>query len=257
MARLSGQLNKKIQIEDIIAMPNGYSRSPKLLKGALVKLSEEFLGVVPNIIVFQYNPEKMTRDLTPSSADAQTEGKGGGRWGIATRDAPFDPGEKFSLSLILDAADALEEPDNHPVAVISGVADRIAALEMLLYPVGDNLLGEISSTLFGSGKAVPRYSVPIVLFVWGPGRILPVRLTSFSVEEQAFSPTLFPIQATVTVGLQVLIEQSFEIKKLGRKKTAGDELAITAYRYTRKQREALARANLANSAESILGMLPF
>ena len=232
-------------------MPSGYSRSPKILKGAFVKLSEEFLGPVPNIIVFQYNPEKIKRDLTPSSA----ESKSGGRWGEETTAEPFDPGEKFDLTLELDATDALEEPEEHPVAVVSGVADRISALEVLLYPVGDSLLGEVVSSLFGSGDAVPRGSVPIVLFIWGPGRILPVRLTSFSVDEQAFSPTLYPIRASVTVGLQVLTDQTF--KKLGRKLSASEELAITAYKYTRGQREVLARANLANSAESILGMLPF
>ncbi len=232
-------------------MPTGYTRSPKLLKGAFVKLSEEFLGPVPNIIVFQFNPETVSRTLTPSSAT----GKEGGRWGEETTAEPFDPGEEFNLKLELDATDALEEPESHPVAVISGVADRIAAMEMLLYPVGDSLLGEALPSLFGSGDAVPRGSVPIVLFVWGPGRILPVRLTSFSVEEQAFSPTLYPTRASVTVGLQILTEQAF--KKLGRKLSASEEFAITAYRYTRKQKEALARANIANNVESILGMLPF
>ncbi|MDL1963338.1 MAG: hypothetical protein LWW98_03195 [Deltaproteobacteria bacterium] len=232
-------------------MPNGYTRSPKLLKGAFVKLSEEFLGPVPDIIVFQYNPETIKRDLTPSSAESEF----GGRWGEETTAEPFDPGEKFDLTLEIDATDALEEPDKHPVAVVSGIADRISALEMLLYPVGDSLLGDLMPALFGSGDAVPRGSVPIVLFIWGPGRILPVRLTSFSVKEQAFSPSLYPIRASVTVGLQVLPDQVF--KKLGRKLSASEEMAVAAYKFTRGQREVLARTNLANSAESILSMLPF
>ena len=231
-------------------MANGYTRSPILLKGAFVKLSEEFLGPIPNIIVFQYNPEKITRTLTPSSDTEKGELKG-----TATTAAPFDPGEEFSLTLELDATDALEEPETHPVAAATGIADRISAIEHLLYPIGDSLLGDLLPSIFGSGDAVPRGSVPIILFVWGPGRILPVRLTSFSVEEQAFSPILYPTRASVTVGLQVLTEQSF--KKVDGKLTASEELAVTAYKYTRGQREVLARANLANSAESILSMLPF
>lgn len=232
-------------------MANGYTRSPKLLKGAFVKLSEEFLGPIPNIIVFQYNPEKITRTMTPSSPESKTGGKGG----EATTAEPFDPNEEFDLTLLLDATDALEEPESHPVAVVAGIADRISALEHLLYPVGDSLIGSLIPSVFGSGNAVPRGSVPIVLFVWGPGRILPVRLTKFSVDEQAFSPILYPTRASVTVGLQVLTYQTFE--KLGRKKTISEELAVVAYKFTRGQREILARANLANSVESILSMLPF
>lgn len=83
-----------------------------------------------NIIAFQYNPETLTRKLTPWSA-SEWQGE---RWGQENPSAqPFDPGETFTLTLELDATDALEDPDNHPVAVVSGVADRIAALEMLLF----------------------------------------------------------------------------------------------------------------------------
>jgi hypothetical protein len=232
-------------------MASGYSRSPKLLKGALVELSEPFLGPVPNVIVFQYNPETLTRELTPWSADTRARGPSEEE----PTAQPFDPGETFSLTLELDATDALEE--NHPVAVRTGVADRIAALEMLLYPAKDtgSLLGKAFASLGGKVDVVPRGSVSVVLFVWGPGCIVPVRLTSFSVEEQAFSPTLYPIRAKVTVGLQVLTEDSF--KKPGKVLSTSEELAIVAYKYTRGQKEVLARLNLANSVESILGMLPF
>ena len=98
--------------------------------------------------------------------------------------------------------------------MVTGVADRVSALEMLLYPQEGSLLGEllgsISASVGGGGaggsaaaEATPRGSVPVVLFVWGPGRIVPVRLTSFQVEEQAFSPILYPVHAKVTVGLQI------------------------------------------------------
>src|SRR2546425_6357681 len=100
--------------------------SPKILKGALVQLAEGFIGPVPNIIVFQYNPESLSRTLAPynpptdQASDAQKAGSG-------DTSQPFDPGETFNLALELDATDALEQPDSHPVAVVSGVADRIAA----------------------------------------------------------------------------------------------------------------------------------
>lgn len=124
-------------------MPNGFTRSPKLIKGALIELTEPFLGTVPNIIVFQYNPEKIDREMTPWSAAAQG---GGTYWEeLQKNEQPFDPADNFSLSLELDASDSLEVAD--PVAVVSGVADRIAALEMLLYSVGKKGIHKIISFL--------------------------------------------------------------------------------------------------------------
>src|SRR2546425_9186005 len=242
--------------------------SPKILKGALVQLAEGFIGPVPNIIVFQYNPESLSRTLTPynpptdQASDAQKAGSG-------DTSQPFDPGETFNLALELDATDALEQPDSHPVAVVSGVADRIAALESLLYPTGDKgslVTGAIASlagalgTGGGAGAAAPRPQVAIVLFVWGPGRIVPVRLTSFAVEEQAFSPTLYPVRAKVTLGMQLLGPTFFDQRRnasTAKTLSVAESLAETAYKYTRAQKDLLARANLANSVESVLGMLPF
>lgn len=115
-------------------MPTGFPRSPKLLKGAFIRFSEEFLGPIPKIIVFQYNPETMTCSLTPWRPRTREEESGeGSESGEAITTQPFDPGESFNLTLEFDAADALEMPENNPVEVVFDIADRIAALEMLLY----------------------------------------------------------------------------------------------------------------------------
>jgi len=247
----------------------GYSRSPRLLKGALVEFSERFLGPIPNVIVFQYNPESLTRSLTvwqPPEGDAEGAGAGGATERSTAQ--PSDPPETFTLDLVLDATDDLERGD--VVATATGVADRIAALELLLYPteqsLAGQLLGSITASLGGGGgggvsaslggdASAPagRGTVPIVLFIWGPGRIVPVRLTTFSVEEQAFSPTLYPIRAKVSVGLKVLTPADLESYPAGLSK----EIAIKCFEFTRLQKKVLGAANLANSVESILGMLPF
>ena len=233
------------------------------MKGALVEFSERFLGPIPNIIIFQYNPESLSRTLEvwqpPEARDSSHS--------ASLTAQPSDPPETFNLTLELDATDALEEPESHPVAVLSGIADRIAAMEMLLYPeegsLLGNLMGSISGSLSGGGvslsgsaevQPVPRGTVPVVLFVWGPGRIVPVRLTSFTVDEQAFSPLLYPIRAKVTMGLKILTPRDFPCPE---KRTAAQEIAIAAFEFTRTQKQVLAAANLANSVESILGMLPF
>jgi hypothetical protein len=160
------------------------SFGPKFAKGALVQLTEALLTPIPNVIVFQYNPEQVSRTLTPYSpppdqaSTAQNAGSG-------DTSQPYDPGETINLVLELNAADDLETPDKHPVAVASGIADRIAAFESLLYPVTDagllsnavaSLGGSVASALggaigLGGAASAPasRPQVPIVLFVWGPG----------------------------------------------------------------------------------------
>ena len=249
-------------------MSTTFSRSPKLLNGAIVEFSERFIGPVPNVIVFQYNPEKLTRTLGIWSKAGEPKGAEN-----ITEDQtaqPFDPVESFNLVLEFDAADDLEKPDLHPVAVVSGVANRLAVLEMLLYPQESSLLGELAGSITGSlsGKAaaakvssklsdpLPRGTVPLVFLVWGPGRIVPVRLTSFSIEEHAYLPTLYPIRATATVGMKILRPDDLSIKGSIVEK-GKQELAKIAYQIYVKQKTVLAASNIANNVESILGMLPF
>jgi hypothetical protein len=236
---------------------------------------------VPNIIVFQYNPETMSRTLTPFQPLElpKIQLRPGEQLGeneafqayMEKRESlaqPYDPDENFSLTLELDATDALETPDRHPVAVLTGVADRLAAIEMLAYPPGDsvagNLLGAASASLSGGISfggagalgAVERKEAPVVLFFWGPGRIVPVRLKTLSIEEQQYSPTLYPLRAKVSIGMRVL--DLDDLVMLDGNPATGPivEIAKGCYTFTRAQKEALATANLLNSAESILGMLP-
>lgn len=231
-----------------------------MLKGALVEFSQRFLGPVPNIIAFQYNPETLSRSLQPWEPPAPDEEDESPQVAGITLAQPFDPQETFTLNLELDATDELETAD--PIALISGVADRIAAMELLLYPdregstLAGELVGAVSDALGGGGgseEAVPRYSVPIVLFIWGPGRMVPVRLTSFSVEEQAFSPTLYPIRAKVSVGLKILTSEELSVYP----DSLAKDIAVFSYKFTQTQKQVLAAANTANSVDSILGMLPF
>jgi len=45
---------------------------------------------------------------------------------------------------------------------------------------------------------------PFTLFIWGPKRVLPVRLTDFTITEEAYDVSLNPIRAKVSLGLRVL-----------------------------------------------------
>jgi hypothetical protein len=265
----------------------GYSRTPKLLQGALIYFGATMIIPVPNIIVFQYNPESMTRTLTPwqplkafvprfdkegklineEELKSYTEQ-------LANLAQPYDPQEQFSLVLEVDATDALEHPETHPVAVLTGVADRLAAIEMLMYPPGESLLGGLLGSVSASvsvsaeggvsasvtvgdvSPVVMRKEVPIVLFFWGPGRIVPVRITTLSIEEQQFSPLLYPLRAKATLGVKVLSLRDLVTAEGNPATGFAVDLAEGCYKFTRAQKQALALANLANAAESIIGMLP-
>lgn len=258
-----------------------------LLKGALIYFGAPMLIPVPNIIIFQYNPESLTRSLTPwqppsKRVFAEYDEKGNLKneselkaynEQLAKLSQPYDPTETFNLTLELDATDALEQPDSHPVAVATGVSDWLAAIEMLLYPPGDSLLGGLLGSVSGAvsfsagglsvgGGASPdteqlsRKDAPIVLFFWGPGRIVPVRITTMSIEEQQFSPLLYPTRAKVTLGIRVLDLDDL-VQVTGDPATgAAADLARACYKFTRAQKEVLATANLANGVESIISMLP-
>jgi hypothetical protein len=228
----------------------GLTRSPKIQKGALVQLVKDLVGVVPNVIPFQYNPEKLSHTLTPWNPFETDQAQRGAQ---APTVQPFDPRESFTLTLEIDATDDLE--DEKTVAKAVGVADRLAALKKLTLPteglVGDLIAGARALAGRTSEHAV-RPTVPVVLFVWGSGRILPVRVTSFSVEETLFSPSLHPIHASVTLGLEVLTPDVFRC----RRDIAGD-LAVAAYNFTKLQEDALAVAHVATNVDAIRGLLPF
>jgi hypothetical protein len=241
--------------------------APKILKGAFVRLDDTGIGVFPQIIVFQYNPESLTRKLKPYEKPADKEGV---QQDATAQAAPYDPEEEMDVVIAFDAMDDLEEPATHPQTVVAGVADRIAAVEMLMYPSTTTSLlasavGAIAGALGGAlgigGGAAPvptNPQVPVVLFAWGPGRIVPVKITTFTVEEQAFNSALYPIRAKVTVGVKVLTDAYFTSLATDSKPlTAAQSIAVSAYRAATTQKKVLAAASVASSVESLLATLPF
>src|SRR5262245_40744822 len=228
----------------------GLQSSPKVEQGALVQLVKNLTGVEPNVIPFQYNPEKLSRTLTPWNPFEVDQTQRGAQ---APTVQPFNPKESFTLTLEIDATNDLE--DDNPVAKLVGVADRLAALTKLTLPsegLVSDLNRSVTATIGRVDKQAVRLTVPVALFVWGPGRILPVRVTSFSVEETLFSPSLHPIQATVTLGLEVLTPDAFKCQN-----DITAQIGIAAYQFTKLQEDALALAHITKSLETIRGLKPF
>ncbi|GAB4180439.1 MAG: hypothetical protein Fur006_14560 [Coleofasciculaceae cyanobacterium] len=184
--------------------------SPRLLKGAIVGLDQA--NPLASVIVFQYNPATMTRSLSPRSADTyDDEGKKKNARSEAMR-LTGPPKETISLTVEIDATDQLEKAN--PVAVILGIHPQLAALEMLLYPKLATVRANYVLTKAGTLEIVPM-EAPLALFVWGEKRVLPVRLESMEIEEQAFDIQLNPIQAQVKLSLRVLSYSDLKYDSLG------------------------------------------
>jgi hypothetical protein len=239
----------------------------KFMRGALIQFMPTFLIPLPNVIIFQFNPESMTHTWTQPEA-VPSGGSGGS--GSGPRGNPLAvrgmPGESFSFTIAMDASDMIADGSvvAEGIATLSGIYSRIAALEMLLYPTGafgGELLGSVSLSAGGlsvggsAGAAVertiPQSQVPTVLFVWGPGRIVPVRVTTLTITERLYDGLLNPTHAEAQLGLRVMTPEELEYASGPLK-----EIAQGAYTYSQGLRQALAVANLANSVESIIGMLP-
>ncbi|MDQ0464405.1 hypothetical protein QO010_002186 [Caulobacter ginsengisoli] len=231
----------------------------KFLRGALIEFNDSLPIPTPNIIIFQFNPEGMTNSW--AAAGGAAAGKSGAGSSGDPMAAAGNPVQSFSLDLAMSATDMIADGGvGGGLATVSGIYTRIAALEMLMFPVdtgGGGLLGSVSAAFGGGAPApktkIPKGKVPMVLFVWGPGRIVPVRVTSLSIKETLYDPILLnPTQATATVGLQVLTPEVLA-------NTTGilKDVSVAAWNINHALRQALAIANLANAVESSIGMLPF
>lgn len=181
----------------------GLTRSPKLLKGALLAYDdvEDYKkGGYTHRVVFQYNPESMTRTLDyPGAAGGKSKGP--------TR-LKGPPVETFTFEIELDATDFLEHPDKYKSAVEMGIYPQLAAFEMMLYPKKKSVLDNARLLSRGSLEIIPQEK-PFILFHWGSKRVLPIRLTSYSVTEEAYDVNLNPIRAKVSLRLQVLTYSDF------------------------------------------------
>ena len=169
--------------------------SPKILKAGIV-LVDPASGRVQRIIALQYNPDSLSRTL-----QAQTVTAEGDRADAVRLKGPAV--ETYKLEADIDATDQLEFPDRNPNAVECGIQPQLAALELLLYPSSAQLTANESRANSGTLEIVPMQA-PLALFVWSKNRIVPVKITDFSITEEAFDPALNPIRAKVSLGLRVL-----------------------------------------------------
>jgi Contractile injection system tube protein len=175
----------------------GFPNSPRLVKGGIVTMDPD-TSTVQSVIALQYNPDSLTRTL-------QIQSVPGGHDGVRV-DALRLRGpaiETIKLEAELDATDQLEFPSQFPVTAQFGLHPQLAQLEMLVNPTVETLMADDAMANAGTLEIIPLEQ-PVTLFVWSSSRVVPVRLTEFSITEEAFDPNLNPIRAKVSLGLRVL-----------------------------------------------------
>lgn len=170
--------------------------SPRLVKGGLVLVDAQS-AQVQRVIALQYNAESLRRELR-----AQESGEAGPDRAEPTR-FKGPAVETISFQADLDATDMLEFPDQNTTAVAHGLAPQIALLESLSQP-GSAQLRRVDSEAGSGTLEIAPMLAPLLLLVWGTKRVIPVKLTSFSVTEEAFDAALNPIHAKASFGLRVL-----------------------------------------------------
>jgi hypothetical protein len=239
-------------------MPGGFPNKPKILRGAFVEYG---LSLPPLFVVFQFNPVQLTRNRSLSYAVPNPPPATPGTQAVATRQTTlrqFHSRKEFSdltelqkqqivtvqeesigFEIRLDATDKLNDGDT--LTEQFGIAPQLSTLELMVHPKCESLIGQALGALLGSpgGFSFTKgENPPLVLFIWGRKRVLPVNINSMNITETEFSTDLNPIRASVAVNLTVI------------------EGVSIPYKYSKAMKEAMSVLNLANIADIANVVIP-
>jgi hypothetical protein len=219
-----------------------------MLRGALIEYGTSLIGPIPNVVIFQFNPESLSRVLQiPPRPTGATQRE--------TTQAGERTFEKISFKAHFSAANLLA--DDKMLARTFGIGPQLAALEKMVLPSAKlaGLIGAaidaIGSAIAGGGPApaaqpIPRETYPRILFIWGLTRVLPVTIDSMTIGELEYDAALNPLRAEVDISLSVIAVDG----------CSDDILAKGALEFTSLAKEAQAIANLANTVEQVADLIP-
>lgn len=220
-----------------------------MLRGALIEYASGLIGPIPNVVIFQFNPESLSRVLQiPQRPTGATQRE--------TTQAGEHTFEKITFKANFSAANLLA--DDKVLARTFGIGPQLSALEKMVQPSAKlaGLIGAaidaIGSAIGGGGAAaapaqpIPRETYPRILFIWGLTRVLPVTIDSMTIGELEYDAALNPLRAEVDISLSVIAVDG----------CSDDVLAKGALEFTTIAKEAQAIANLANTVEQVADLIP-
>lgn len=239
-------------------MSDGFPNKPKILRGAFVEFG---LSLPPLAVVFQFNPLQLARNrgltfTAPNTQSRSAAGRSGqaaapqrtlrqfhGKFsdllGLQKEQLVTVQEQTIGFDIRLDASDKLDSGD--ALTTQFGIAPQIATLELMVYPKNESLLASAVSALLGKPKGFSftrSANPPLILFVFGRKRVLPVNINSMNITETEFSADLNPIRASIAVSLTVIEGKS------------------VPYLYSKAMTEAMSALNLANVLDTISVAIP-
>jgi hypothetical protein len=176
------------------------------------------LSLPPLVVVFQFNPVQLSRKRSlrfDAPAGFQADGGDGTLRDFHLRQRDLKKvrdvqkvtvaEEAISFDVRLDATDGMDEGKD--VEQLFGISPRLAALELMVQPKDESVTGQVLDIALGPRKGFSFSKVskpPLVLFVWGRKRVMPVNINALEIVETDYSPDLNPIRATASVQLTVI-----------------------------------------------------
>lgn len=191
----------------------------KLTKGALIEYA---LSIPPLALVFEFNPQSLSRTRTITITMPSAPGTQGGYDFVLPTETPrvaqgvsVEP-ETFSIEILLDATDRMDQRD--AIATMLGIEPELDTLRTMVEPKsqGPGGVQMLASLGLGGNRAFQRNEVPsVLLLIWGT-HVLPVFLTSVQIDEKAHMPSLIPYRANVTLSMQVIEGNNpfYEVEKI-------------------------------------------
>jgi hypothetical protein len=204
-----------------------FPNSPRLLKGGIVLMDPD-TGVIERVIALQYNPDTLTRTLQVQAIDTGHKDRS---------DALRLKGpavETIKLDVEIDATDQLEFPDQNRSIAQFGIFPQLSALETVITPSVSQLQSTNALGQAGALEIAP-VEAPLSLFVWSRNRVVPMRITDFSITEEAFDANLNPIRAKVSLTMRVL-----SVEDLGYDDRGGN--LFLAYQQQKERLASLSRS---------------
>lgn len=223
-----------------------FSNRPKILRGAFMEYG---LSAPPLFVVFQFNPEQLTRNRSLSFSPPNEVVPVRKEEAVVEKKAKYaslrDYHKRAHLSEIqadqvvtvdeetirfdirLDATGRLNDGDF--AAEQLGIGPQLAALELMVLPKSEGVLGSMLDVLLpvGGFSFTRRVNPPMVLFIWGRKRVLPVNITGLDITETEFNTRLEPVRATAAVNLKVIegMNVPYNCTRLGKEAAAAFNLA--------------------------------
>ncbi|NQZ12321.1 MAG: hypothetical protein HRT35_34645 [Algicola sp.] len=167
-------------------------RGPNILKGAFVSVDSQ--GVTKTLS-FQFNPANLKRSLKPQMVGGE---QGDRSMAVRFKGAPV---QTIDADIEFDASSGLD--NSMPNSIENGVYSQLAALEIMLAP-SCAVVNKINSQLNAGVMEVAPMLAPTIYFVWGKNRVLPVKISQYTITEEQFDADLNPIQVSVSASMTVL-----------------------------------------------------